>query len=234
MSDQKYSVFNAMTDIVAAPTKALDEVKMHTAWLWWPLILMLVLSVGVTAYYITWVDFDWLIEDTIRSLGPDAPPEAASAVRSFMSPSTSITTGSAAIVIITLLIYLIQSAYLLLANKLTGGAEIRFGQWFSFSAWTGFVGIVNVLIMMGVILIAESNQLPQHELVPLSLNQLIIHAAPGDPWFSWGSSLSLVNFWTFALMSIGYARWTGATMVKSVIIATLPWVAIFGIWAAMI
>jgi hypothetical protein len=36
------------------------------------------------------------------------------------------------------------------------------------------------------------------------------------------------------LMSIGYARWTGASMVKSTIIACLPWVLIFGIWAAMI
>jgi hypothetical protein len=35
-------------------------------------------------------------------------------------------------------------------------------------------------------------------------------------------------------MSIGYKVWTGASMVKSAIIACLPWVLIFGIWAVMI
>ena len=68
----------------------------------------------------------------------------------------------------------------------------------------------------------------------LSLNSLLVHASPGEPWFRWASSLTLINFWMIFLMSIGYARWTGASMMKSTIIAVLPWAAIFGIWATMI
>jgi hypothetical protein len=34
-------------------------------------------------------------------------------------------------------------------------------------------------------------------------------------------------------MSIGYARWTGAEIVKSTIIAVLPWAVIFGVWGLM-
>jgi len=65
------------------------------------------------------------------------------------------------------------------------------------------------------------------------LNSLLVHASAGDPLFTWASSLTLINFWTLFLMSIGYARWTGATIVKSTVIAVLPWVLIFGIWALM-
>lgn len=234
MSDQNYSVFNAMVDIIAAPGKALVEIREHTAWLWWPLLLSLVVGIGATAYYIAWVDFDWLIEDTVRSLGPDAPPEAADQIRSFMSPAKSIAFGAAGIVAFTAVIYLAQSVYLHLATKLASDAEIRFGQWFAFSAWTGFVGIFNSLLVFGVVLTADSNQLPQQELMPLSMNQLFIHAAPGEPWFTWGNSLSLANLWIFALMCLGYARWTGASMMKSAIVVLLPWVALFGIWAALI
>ena len=59
-------------------------------------------------------------------------------------------------------------------------------------------------------------------------------AGPGDDWFNWGNSLNLFHIWILVLMSIGYARWTGESMAKSTIVACLPWVLIFGIWAALI
>ena len=79
-----------------------------------------------------------------------------------------------------------------------------------------------------------SNQLAPQSLQVLSMNSLFIHASPGEPWYTWATSLSLVNFWMLFLMSIGFARWTGATMVQSTIIACTPWVLIFGIWALTI
>jgi hypothetical protein len=66
------------------------------------------------------------------------------------------------------------------------------------------------------------------------MNALFFHAAPGEPWFNWASTLNLVNFWTIFLMATGIARWTGASMVKATMIATMPWVLIFGIWASTI
>ncbi|MBT8075657.1 MAG: hypothetical protein KJN61_04245, partial [Gammaproteobacteria bacterium] len=109
-----------------------------------------------------------------------------------------------------------------------------FGQWFSFSTWTAFVGVFGALAAFVLIFMADSNQLSQQSLQVLSINSLLVHASPGDPWFTWASSLTLINFWTLFLMSIGFARWTGAGMVKSTIIAITPWVLIFGIWALMI
>ncbi|MDH3413477.1 MAG: hypothetical protein OEM98_13475, partial [Gammaproteobacteria bacterium] len=106
-------------------------------------------------------------------------------------------------------------------------------KWFSFSVWTSFVGVFGALAAFVVIFTADSNQLAAEKLQVLSLNSLILHANPGDRLFTWGNSLSLINFWTIFLMSIGYARWTGATIVKSTIIAALPWVLVFGVWAAM-
>ena len=55
----------------------LDEVRQHTAWLWWPLLISLGLICALFAYYYSWVDFDWLIEETIRQL--PAEDRAASA-----------------------------------------------------------------------------------------------------------------------------------------------------------
>ncbi len=234
MTGNSYSVFNAMVDIVASPGKALDEIKQHTSWLWWPLLVTLLLASGLMVYYFNWVDFPWLVEETIRQIPSEDRADSAEAIRTFMQPGRSTWTTVIAIVIMSFVIYAVQAVYLHLANKLVMGADIGYGQWFSFSVWTAFVGVFGALAAFVLIFMADSNQLSQQGLQVLSINSLLIHAAPGDPWFTWASSLSLINFWTLFLMSIGFARWTGAAMMKSTIIAVLPWALIFGIWALTI
>jgi hypothetical protein len=234
MTGNSYSVFNAMVDIVASPGKALDEIKQHTSWLWWPLLITILAACGMMVYYFNWVDFPWLVDETIRAIPAENRAESEDAIRNFMQPGRSTWTAVIAIVIMSLVIYAIQAVYLHLANKLVTGAEVGYGQWFSFSVWTAFVGIFGVLAAFATIFMADSNQLSQQGLQVLSLNSLLFHAAPGEPWFTWASSLTLINFWTLFLMSIGFARWTGASIVKSSIIACLPWVLIFGIWALTI
>jgi len=231
MSGNSYSVFNAMVDIVASPAKALDEIRQHTSWLWWPLLISIFLAAGLFIYYYSWVDFPWLVEETIRQIPAENRAESAETIRSFMKPGTSTWTSVIAVVVMTFIIYTIQATYLHLANKLTTGAEIGFGSWFSFTVWTSFVGIFGALAAFVMIFMADSNQLSTQSLQVVSINSLFIHASAGEPWFTWASSLSLIHFWTLFLMSIGYARWTGASIVKSTIIAVLPWVLIFGIWA---
>ena len=234
MTGSSYSVFNAMVDIVASPGKALDEIKLHTSWLGWPLLVTMLLACGLMAYYYSWVDFPWLVEETIRQIPPEDRAESADAIRAYMQPGISMWTTIIAIVIVSLIIYTIQASYLHLANKLITGADIGFGQWFSFSIWTAFVGVFGALAGFAMIFMADSNQLATQSLQVLSLNSLLVHARAGEPLFVWASSLTLINFWTFFLMSIGYARWTGADILKSTVIAVLPWAMIFGIWFALI
>jgi hypothetical protein len=231
MSGKSYTVFNAMVDIVASPGKALDEIKQHTAWLWWPLLINMLLACGLFIYYYGWVDFSWLVDETIRQVPAENRAESADAIRNFMQPGRSTWTTVIAIVVVSFIVFTIQATYFHLVNKLTTGSDIGFGKWFSFSVWTAFVGVFGTLAGLAMILMADSNQLTTQDLAVLSMNSLFVHAPAGDPWFTWASSLTLINFWTFFLMSIGYARWTGASIVKSTIIALLPWVLIFGIWA---
>lgn len=234
MSGTNYTPFNAMVDIVAAPGRALDAIKPHTSWFWWPLLVSVLVACAAFAYYYTWVDFDWLVDETIAALPAENRAEAADGVRAFMSPTSSIVTTCLAIVIMTFLIYAIQSAYLHVVTKLATSAEIGYGQWFNFSAWTAFVNVIGSIAIFVVIFLADNKQLGQDALSPFSMNSLFIHANMGDPWFNWGNSLSLVNIWILFLMSIGYARWTGSSIVKSTIIAVLPWALIFGVWAVLI
>jgi len=229
-----YGVSNALIDIIAAPGKALDEVKTRVSWLWAPLGITLVLTIAAVVSYNLWVDFDWLVEETIRTaLPPGSDPAAAAPIRSFMKPAVMIVSGVAGVIGVTLFIYLLQSLYLHLVNKAAGDPSLSFGQWFAFSAWTAFPGVFGAVAMFVVMLLAENNQVGQAELSPLSLQSLFIHAEPTSPWFIWGSSLQLTNFWMLALMTIGFMRWTGSSLLKSALIACAPWVLLFGIWGVI-
>ena len=234
MAEKSYTVFNAMVDIVAAPGKALDEIKPHTTWLWYPLLISIALACALFAYYYSWVDFDWLVEETIRQIPAEDRAASADAVRGFMSPKSSMITTLVAVVAVTFVIYLLEAIYFHLANKISTGADIGFGQWFNFAAWTAFVGVFGTIAAFVVILVSDTNQVAAESLQVLSINNLLLNAPSDSGWYRWGSSLSLINLWMLVLMTIGYNRWTGAPMAKSAVIACLPWVLIFGIWAAMI
>jgi len=202
--------------------------------LWWPLLITILLACGLFVYFYNWVDFPWLVEETIRQMPAESRAEGAEAVRQFMQPSTSMWMSIAAVAIVTFLVYLLQATYLHLANKIISGSDIGFGQWFSLSAWTGFVSVFGTLAAFIAMFLADSNQLSAEGLQVLSFNSLLLHAAPGEPWFRWASSWGLINIWSILLLSIGYSRWTSSAMVKSSLIVALPWLAIFGIWAIMI
>ena len=234
MTGNSYTVFNAMVDIVASPGKALDEIRHHMAWLWWPLLITILFASGLFIYYYNWVDFPWLVEETIRQIPAEDRAESEDAIRQFMQPGRSMGMTVAAIVVMSFVIYVIQATYLHLANKLITGTEIGFGNWFSFTVWTSFVGVFGTLAAFVAIFMADSNQLSSQDLSVLSMNSLLVHASPGDAWFTWANSLTLINFWTLFLMSIGFARWTGTAMAKATIIAVFPWVMIFGVWALSI
>ena len=230
-----YGIGNALVDIIAAPSKALDEVRDRVSWLWVPLGIVMALTVASMVAYYAWVDFDWLVDQAVAdALQAGADPSAAAGIRSFMESGTMITVTVVSIVVVTLLIYTIQSIYLHLVNKITGNPDLRFSQWFALSAWTAFPMVFQALSSFGVLAVAGNRQLPQEDLSPLSLQSLLINADSGSPWAAWGSSITVISFWTIGLLALGIMRWTGASTLKAVIIAALPSVLIYGVWALVI
>lgn len=230
-----YGIGNALVDIIAAPSKALDEVRDRVSWLWVPLGIVMVLTIASMVAYYAWVDFDWLVDQAVAdALQAGADPSAAAGIRSFMESGTMITVTVVSIVVVTLLIYTIQSIYLHLVNKITGNPDLRFSQWFALSAWTAFPMVFQALSSFGVLAVAGNRQLPQEDLSPLSLQSLLINADSGSPWAAWGSSITVISFWTIGLLALGIMRWTGASTLKAVIIAALPSVLIYGVWALVV
>ena len=177
MTEKSYSVFNAMVDIVAAPRQALGEVKSHSSWMWWPLLINMLLACGLFFYYYHWVDFPWLVEETIRQLPAEARVESAASVEQFMQRDSMLWTSVIAVVVMTFVIYFLQATWFHLANKLTTGVEIGYGQWFSFGVWTGFVSVFGSLAAFLLMLMADSNQMAAESLAVLVGISLLVAAS---------------------------------------------------------
>ncbi len=234
MTEKTYTVFNAMVDMVVAPGTALDQIKLNSSWFWWPLLISIALGAGMLYYYFGWVDFSWFVEETISAMPTEQRADGAEAVRNFMQVGSTTWMSVGAVVAGSFVMYAIMAVYLHLANKLSTSAELSYGQWFSFSVWTNFVGVFAALAGIVFMLMSDTNQVAAEALQVSSFNALFVHASAGDPWYQIASSFTLINVWTLALMVIGYTRWTGASVLKSTIIVLLPWVLIYGIWASMV
>ena len=231
----RYGIGNALVDIIAAPSKALDEVRDRVSWLWVPLIIVLVLSVASQVIYLSWVDFDWLVDQSVAAaLQGGSDPDTEAAIRQFMQPGFMIATSVISILVIVPVILVLQATYLHLFNKVTGNPDLRFGQWFALSSWSMFPSIFLPIATFVVLALAPDRQLGQEDISPLSLQSLIINAEPGSSWATWGTSITLISFWTIALLALGIMRWANASALKAAIIAAAPFVLIFGIWALVI
>ncbi|MGY6553300.1 MAG: YIP1 family protein [Wenzhouxiangella sp.] len=230
-----YGIGQALVDIIAAPSKALDEIRDRVSWLWVPLFIVILLAVASQVVYTLWVDLDWLIDQTVAAaMAGGADPAAEQAIRQWMQPTTLLITAIVGILFVLLIVHLLQAVYLHLLNKLVGNPDLRFGQWFALSVWSAFPMIFQSLAAFGLMALTADRRLTQEELGPLSLQSLLIRAEPGSSWAAWGSAIDLITLWVIGLLALGIMRWTGASVLKAITIAAAPYALIFGIWALVI
>lgn len=225
--NDSYSLGSAFMDIFVAPGKALEGIQGRNGWLWAPLIILMAASIAVFGYYFSWVDFDWykdfLIDQTVAN--SDASRSEVEQGIGQMQPGMMIGITSAAIIFMTFLFYALQAAYFLLVNKLTGDRERSFGDWFAMTTWVTYVTILNLLATVAVIVMADSNQLPPTELVPLSLNSLFFGYTMADGFmFKLTSAITIIHVYLLYLMALGYSKFADASLGKGFAVATPIWV----------
>lgn len=230
-----YGIGQALVDIIAAPSKALNEARDRVSWLWVPLIIVILLAIAKEAVYAFWVDIDWLVDQSVAAvLAGGADPVAEQAIRQWMQPNSMLIASTVSILVVVPLVHLVAAIYLHLVNKVLGNPDLRFGQWFALSVWSAFPMIFQSLAAFGVMAMAADRRVTQAELLPLSLQSLFIRAEPASSWAAWGSAIDLISFWVIGLVALGIMRWTGSSTIKAIIIAAAPYALIFGIWALVI
>jgi uncharacterized membrane protein YkgB len=200
--------------------------KKSMAWL--PLILMTIPSAALFYWYFQAVDFSWLIEQMLSTNDKMKPEEREMAAK-FMTRNTMMYSTVIGTLIMPLIVTLITAVYFTIASKVLG-SDIKFSKWFSFSAWISVPALLG-LPLMAFQIMNGGERLMMDELNMLSLNFLIAHVPHTHAWAGWLSTVSIPALWTVFLSYVGLRAWTGRSALSCALVASIPFVLIFGTWA---
>jgi len=196
-----------------------------------PLLVLILLTLAVSCWYVSSLDFAWFREHMLAAQGP-MKPEARAAMAQFLTPKTMMWSSGAGAVLGTPLICAIVALYYLLAGKVMG-TGIGYGKWFGFAVWTSIPRLLTVPLSVLQILTSGGRLAPE-DMNMVSLNYLLLHVPMSSPWFGFATNLDLSSVWSIALAVLGLKAWTGRSTAACVTVAVLPYAVVYGIWAAKI
>lgn len=229
-------------DALVAPSSVFNQFKAAKKFSWLALALLIVVS-SVNA----WVFFDnmssaWLVEQQLLQAGEMSPSELTAA-KGIMQQTAEYTGLISAVfsALAFLVIGAIFAGYYLLAVKLTKGksltnytkaeeAKFTFGDWFSFNVWTQMPLLINSLGFSLLFLTAANTNLPLSLINYATLNQLFLGLTAEHHLFKWAESFNFFYLWSMFIATVGLQKCGELSLSKAAVIATLPYLLIFGLW----
>lgn len=219
--------------LATAPSSAFEDLRQRPRF-WFPLLLLVVTTLGLVYWYYSIVDIEWL-KDVMFSNNPDIqalPPDQRAAAMALYGRNMLLWGSVVGAVFGIPIVFLVWALYLLLAAKVTKLApDLRFKHWFAFSAWTSLPLLVSSVVSVILLLLSDTSQISPGVMQPLSLNELVFHRPIGSPGQGMLDMLSIPAFLSWALMIIGVRVWSQRSWAFSTLFILVPTVVIYGIWA---
>jgi len=218
--------------LATAPSSAFNELRERPRF-WFPLLLVVLATLGVTYWYFSAVDIDWYKEAVLLNT-PDFQnlnEEQRATAMSMMTETTMRWASMVSLLFFMPVIYLLQALYLLLVARITKLPQ-GFKHWFSLICWSELAALLGVAVAAILLFMSDTSQISPGTIAPLSLNELVFHVPPG-PGYTLLESLTIPSFLSWALMIIGVHTWSQRSWAFSAAVIVLPVVVIYGCWAAL-
>lgn len=225
MNDQS-SAFGTLLNIFLEPKKALNDIRGHNGWLWYPLLIVIVLGALFQIWYSTRVDVAWFADQTLASKAADMTADQLRDARARFTPGSMMFFGIVGTVGFFFW-YLLQALYFMLVAKTGGYKEQGLGTWLSFISWTSFPAILGFAASAVYMLTTSSRQISPVDMDIVSLNTLLFHVPYAHNGQFIASSLRLTTIWSWVLMVIGMSAWTGKSMGKSAVVVLTPYAVMY-------
>ena len=223
---------HALLTIFTEPRRVFDAIPRRTmAFL--PLVIALAGNAAIWVWYYQTVDFAWLQERLIAQnaeLDDAASRQAAAAV---LTRTSLLTMSVLSSLVVTPLLLALLATYFLVAGRVLGHGR-SYRQWFGFVAWGTAPALLVLPVMALQILLSRNGQLAPDALNPLSLSPLLPGLDETSPWQGLLNSINLTTLWSIGLLAFGLHLWTGRKVSAAVGAATLPFAAVYALWALKI
>jgi hypothetical protein len=219
-----------MGNVILEPSSTFTRLKdKPNAWV--PLVLLIVLTVAVSYWWVSTEDFGWLVDHMISSKA-NIKEEQRAAMARFMTPTSMMWTSAGGAVLGTVVVFAVVALYYSIASRVID-APVSYGRWFAFAVWVSVPRLL-AIPLTAVQIMTSSGRLAPEDLNMVSLNYLLFHLPQSNAWASMASNVDLTSIWTIALATIGLKAWTGRSTGTCVTVAILPYLLIYGLWAAKI
>jgi hypothetical protein len=221
--------FAVLQALAFEPKKAFAELAARPRILF-PLLLLILSTVGILFWYFSVVDVAWFIAQA-QAANPGGQEMTAEQQRAVESMGGSIVKWSTVIggAIVLLLIRCGEALYYLLAGKVTN-VQRSYKQWLSLSSWSSLPGVLGMIPAAIVLLTTTTTQFDQGQLQALSFNNLFFHRTMSEPGYSFLSSINLLQIAGMYLATLGVRIWSGRSWLFSTVFTCLPIVLIYGVW----
>jgi len=217
--------------LATAPSTAFAELRERPRF-WFPLLLIVLTTVGVVYWYYSMVDIEWFKDllfsndSRFKEMGEDQRAAAMAMVN-----RTPLLWSSAVGTFIGIPIaFALEALYLLVAAKVTK-IQLGFRHWFALASWSSLPLVLGNVVAAILLFLSDTSQVSPGALQPLSLNELLLHRPMGSPGQALFESLSIPTFLSFVLMIIGIRVWSQRSWAFSTTVVALPWVVIYACWA---
>jgi hypothetical protein len=198
---------------------------------WLPAVLI----TGGTALIVWWyyqtVDFPWLIDHQHRAM-PDLNANQRDAAAAMMRPRVLTWSSVLGTLVLMPLLMAFHALVYLITSKFIG-SEIRFSKWFALAAWSSVPRLLCFPLMVMQIL-GSNGQLSVEDLNIVSFNYLVLRLPIEHPWAGLANDIDLASVWAVVLAAVGIRVWTDRGIVACSIIAALPIMLVYGLWAGKI
>lgn len=227
---------SAASDIFLNPKKIFSDLIEAKGWSWIPLILTSAVMIAALQLYFATVDPDFFVENQVEALGTDITAQERDVARASLQEMH----GGQAVIsivgsIVTLLFFTgLISAWFYLVSKPHENKDYTYSDWFGFAMWTNMPSVILYFGVILLVLLSDTNEIPISVLNYSSLNQLLFGLTPEHALYTLAETINLFMFWSIALSAIGLQVWTKMRLTSASVVAALPIVLIFGIWAAVV
>ncbi|GGW74422.1 Yip1 family protein [Alteromonas halophila] len=219
----------ACNDIFFKPNGVFHAIGEKDNWSWLPFFIVTIMAALPAYLYFNAVDISWYQDMVISNQYGELSPAEQDQYRQGMTRTAMTAFALIGTVVGLLVINAIIAVYLNLVSRNDEDCVHGFTDWFGFTWWTGMPVVVNSLIAVVLLLVADGYQIDPVTLAPLSL-AFILGADMSSDWFGLLQTIRLDIIWSVYLTMVGVRQWTRFSNQKSAVIAIIPLAVILGIW----
>ncbi|NLS13174.1 YIP1 family protein [Vibrio sp. SM6] len=212
-------------DIFRAPSASFIALHQHGSWGWQPFILLMISPFLFWGAYFSSVNFDWLSGILLSDAAQLNSEQAA-----LLTPETLMVVEIINDITARVMTLLMLALWFMLATR----ASQAHGFW----KWFAAASVMLFPAVLGDFASYASLTLNQNAVVSYAadLNSLngLLKLPLSHPWSGWASAFPLLLPWYIVLGYAAVLTWTPLERGQALVIASLPWLSYFIIWALVI